>query len=84
MPILPGSLLFWSAYADLQHERPPARYVDGEAVPQRIPWSAIAGYARYHGLNVEELKRVIWSLDDLIAEGAQGTTETATEEKASD
>lgn len=56
-------MLYWTAYTDLQHERPPARYVEGKPVAQRIPWSAIANYARFHGLNVDELKRVIWAID---------------------
>ena len=52
--------LYWSAYADLQHERPPA--MPGRP-SNRIPWSAIARYSTHHGLNVDELKRYIWALD---------------------
>lgn len=67
---MPGAYLFWSAYSDLQHERPPALYVDGKPKPQRIPWTAIAAYARHHRLNVDELKRVIWAMDEEIISGA--------------
>ena len=72
----PFALVFWIAYRDLQHERPPARYVDGETIPQQIPWSAIAAYARFHGMNVDELKLIVWSLDALIIESGAATQET--------
>lgn len=55
----PENLLYWQAYADLQHERPPT--FSGNA--RRIGWSSIAQYAKHHGLNVDELKRFIWALD---------------------
>ena len=51
--------LYWTAYADLQHERP----MSYGSTPCRITWASIAGYARHHGLNVDELKRFIWALD---------------------
>lgn len=59
------SLQYWTAYSDLQHERPPNLYEKGtgKPIPQRIPWSAIARYATHHGMNVDELKRVIWACD---------------------
>jgi hypothetical protein len=52
-------LLYWQAYADLQHERPAT--FGGKT--RRIGWSSIANYAKHHGLNVDELKRFIWALD---------------------
>jgi hypothetical protein len=61
----------------LQHDRPPALFVDGKPKPQRIPWTRIAHYARFHGLNVDELKRVIWALDDEIAGAVHVEEETA-------
>lgn len=64
--IIAGAYLFWSAYVDLQTERPPALYSDQKPVPQRIPWSAIANYARHHGLNVDELKQAVWAMDDIV------------------
>lgn len=60
----PHSLMYWTAYADLQHERPPNLYdKENNPIRQRIPWSSIARYARYHGMNVDELKRVVWACD---------------------
>jgi len=57
--------VFWTAYADLQHDRPPSG-MDGKV--RRIPWSAIAGYARHHDINVDELKRYVWALDTELIE----------------
>ena len=59
--------LYWTAYADLQHERPLA--MTGGI--RRIPWSAIAHYARHHDINVDELKRYIWALDTEFIEGTR-------------
>ncbi len=60
-----SNALYWVAYADLQHERPLA--MTGGL--RRIPWSAIAHYARHHSINVDELKRFIWALDTEFIEG---------------
>ena len=75
--IIPAAYLFWLAYSDLQHDRPPALYYNGKPRSQRIPWTKIAQYARFHGINVDELKRVVWALDDELAGAA-----TFEEEKA--
>jgi len=56
--------LYWTAYMDLQTERPPSLFKDKKAIIQRIPWSAIANYCRHHGLNVDEMKRYVWQFDD--------------------
>lgn len=58
--IEPEHRLYWVAYADLQHDRPDPGLNGGM---RRITWSAIANYARHHGMNVDELKRFIWALD---------------------
>ena len=63
--ISPEFSLYWTAYADLQHDRP-ASGMGGKT--RRIPWSAIAAYARHHGLNVDELKRYVWALDSELIE----------------
>lgn len=66
----PRFSLYWTAYMDLQSERPPSLFKDKKSVPQRIPWSAIANYCTHHGLNVDELKRYVWTLDDEMIEVA--------------
>jgi hypothetical protein len=58
--IAPEHQLYWTAYADLQHDRPDPGFRGGM---RRIPWGAIARYASHYGLNVDELKRFIWALD---------------------
>lgn len=59
----PRFSLYWTAYMDLQTERPPSLFKDKKTIPQRIPWSAIANYCQYHDLDVDELKRYVWALD---------------------
>jgi hypothetical protein len=63
--IRPEFSVYWTAYADLQHDRPPPSF---SGTIRRIPWSAIAGYARHHGMNVDELKRYVWRLDSELIE----------------
>lgn len=63
--IMPEFSLYWTAYADLQHDRPAPSF-SGKL--HRIPWSAIAAYARHHDLNVDELKRYVWRLDTEMIE----------------
>lgn len=77
-------MLYWTAYSDLQDERPAARYVDKKPVIQRIPWTAIARYADHHGLNVDELKLFVWAMDKEIIAGHVPETETEDEGQTSD
>jgi len=58
--IEPEHMLYWTAYADLQHDRPDAPL---GGTMRRIPWHCIARYAQHYRLNVDELKRFIWALD---------------------
>lgn len=58
--ILPEHQLYWTAYADLQHDRPDSGF-GGKL--RRISWASIAKYAEHHHLNVDDLKRFIWALD---------------------
>lgn len=69
----PNHSLYWTAYADLQHERPQS--IMGGS-PHRITWSSIANYARHHSLNVDEMKRVIWALDSEFIGGVTPAPET--------
>ena len=77
--IEPEYQLYWTAYADLQHDRPDAGFGGGM---RRISWHSIAAYARHHGLNVDELKRFIWALDtEFIASKVAPEPEDAGEGK---
>lgn len=49
--------LYWNAFVDLLTER---------TTRHSIPWSAIARYADHHGVDVDELKRVVWALDKTL------------------
>jgi len=70
----------------LQHERaPPLFNKAGKAIHQRIPWSAIAAYARHHGLDVDELKRIIWACDsEFLNADLQAEPEAIEQEETGD
>ena len=71
--IEPAHQLYWTAYADLQHDRPDSGFSGGM---RGIPWAAIARYATHYGLNVDELKRFIWALDSEFITATKKPEET--------
>lgn len=50
--------VYWEAFRDLQTERVSPRAT--------IPFSAIALYARQFGLDVDRLKRIVWTVDEVL------------------
>lgn len=52
--------MFWEAYQDLQTER---RHPRG-----RISALAIVHYARAYGLDPDQLKRIVWRVDEVLLE----------------
>ncbi len=59
--LAPEHELYWFAFCDLLSDRPNDRNA-------RIPWSAISRYADAYGVDVDELKRVVYRLDGQLRE----------------
>ena len=58
---------YWVAYTDLMTE---VRNHAGA-----IPWSSIDRWCERHGLDVDEVKRIVWHLDDVARSASEESSD---------